>query len=716
VSLVDHVDNTTFTLRVQAEPVTGSANTISVDLPTGLFRDAAGNALADGQSFSVEFGNIAPTAAFTSSAPSPTGVSPIPVTLTFTEVFGQEVSGFDANDIQTNQHVAAVEVTGRTGNVIVLAVTPDGNGPFDLELSLPEGSVIDVAGNENQATGTFTIAYDNVPPTVAIMADSVVEHDGEYFTNADPISVTVTFSKPVWGFEADAVEVQGAALSGFIGSDGDTIYSLELNPTNDGLITIGVAADAARDAAGNGSEVAEPLTINSDRTAPWVVSVEPEAGITDPTNERSFGIVITFSEDIASFDHEALEVTNGTVSSATAQDGRTVVVTIEPSADGQVRVVAPDGLATDVAGNHSEASEEAFAITFDGSRPSVALSTETGDPTNAASFEVMITFSKPVVGFSLADLEVVNADLSDFTEIDAETYGVVVVPQNDGLVSLSVRENVAADAAGNGNDAAELFVITYDGTPPVVSFQTDVVDPMRDDTFELTISFSEAVMGFATDGIEVLNGSLKSFLAVDEQTFTADVTVSEIGVVTFSVRADAAFDMAGNGNDAAQFALTYDPIPAPVILVAPADASGSIPLEPELSWKASEGAATYRLQVATDEDFQHRVIEVEALEQPSYRVGQSLDYYTTYFWRVQAVTRLDTGTWSEHARFITEASAPQPQVPDRGRRRNQHCAEPPVEQQSSGFPVRGAHRERSRSRQPRTRALNREHGSEPLRT
>jgi hypothetical protein len=78
------------------------------------------------------------------------------------------------------------------------------------------------------------------------------------------------------------------------------------------------------------------------------------------------------------------------------------------------------------------------------------------------------------------------------------------------------------------------------------------------------VTFSEDVTGFDLNDISVTNGTASNFVMVDARTYTFDVAPAADGLVTVTVTADAATDVAGNGNTEASFSITsdrFDPIP-----------------------------------------------------------------------------------------------------------------------------------------------------------
>jgi hypothetical protein len=87
-----------------------------------------------------------------------------------------------------------------------------------------------------------------------------------------------------------------------------------------------------------------------------------------------------------------------------------------------------------------------------------------------------------------------------------------------------------------------------DTTPPEVEIVGEPETITTLDPFNITFEFSEVVTGFELSDITVNNGSASNFNAVDEDTYTADITPTEEGEVAIAVAAGVATDEAGNAN------------------------------------------------------------------------------------------------------------------------------------------------------------------------
>ncbi|GEM_PF-2718649 len=85
--------------------------------------------------------------------------------------------------------------------------------------------------------------------------------------------------------------------------------------------------------------------------------------------------------------------------------------------------------------------------------------------------------------------------------------------------------------------------------------------------------------------------------------------------------------------------------PAAPVLIAPLDAAVNIATSPNLSWNASPGAATYRLQVSTSNTFAVTLFDDSTLTGTSKSIS-GLTAGTVYYWRVDAKNVAGTSAYS----------------------------------------------------------------------
>src|SRR5699024_7149500 len=90
----------------------------------------------------------------------------------------------------------------------------------------------------------------------------------------------------------------------------------------------------------------------------------------------------------------------------------------------------------------------------------------------------------------------------------------------------------------------------------------------------------------------------------------------------------------------------------PVVLTTPADAETGVSLTPTYTWQENLNAATYEIEIATDNAFAN-IVETASVETASYLSSTTLSLGTTYYWRVRAVNDCGTGNYSSVFSFTT---------------------------------------------------------------
>ncbi|MGV3504504.1 MAG: Ig-like domain-containing protein [Adhaeribacter sp.] len=544
-----------------------------VALPENRAQDQAANGNEAAETLIRFFDATRPAVVIGGPAADPVNA---PFTATFT--FSEPVSGFAVADLQvSNATVSGFQ--SQNAKVYQALISPLNQGP--VTVAVAAGVAADPAGNANQEGAALTRHYDAIEPQVSISAPAADP------VNA-PFTATITFSEAVTGFEAADLQVSNGAVSGFTAQSA-TIYTALITPAADGLVTLAVGADAAADAAGNGSEAAALLSRSYDATRPAVALSAPAA---DPVN-AAFTATFTFSEAVSGFDAADVQVSNGAVSNLQAQSAAVYTALITPAADGPVAIVIGADAAADAAGNGNQAPAP-LSRNYDGTRPALALSAPAADPANAA-FTVTFTFSEPVSGFTLGDVAVGNGTASGFTAQSAAVYTALITPAADGMVTVAVAANAASDAAANGSEAAVALSRTYDATKPVLTLAA-AAPAQVNAAFPVTFTFSEAVTGFEGADLQVSNGTASGFTAQSARVYTALITPAADGPVHVAVGTGAAVDAAGNGSTAAApLSRTYDATVPAVTLAstAPAETNASpIPVSISFSEAVSGFAAS----------------------------------------------------------------------------------------------------------------------------
>ena len=576
----------THTLTFTGTPAARThAGAITVD--QGRLADLTGNALGTDTAFEQTLtAGQAPTAAVTSVQAGPTNTAPIG----FRVDFSHAVTGFDADDIilggtaprQGDGVTAFTEATA--GTTYTFEVTPSDYGTVTVEI--PADAARDAANPSlpSEAAPPFSILYDNRAPVPAVTS---AQHPGP--TNEALLNLEVDFAEPVRGFDAADIELAwststGVTAANFAGADGDTVYTFDVVPPEDGTLTVDIAAGAATDEAGNPSTAAVQYPIRYDDEAPGVLITSSRDS---PTGASTIGFTVTFTEPVSGFTAADISLTNaskhGGVAgfAAAADDGRIYTFNVVATANATIRVDIAAGAATDEAGNGNTAAPR-FAMVYDDSLLNTEITSEQADPTNAATIGFTVDFGDPVNGFAPDDIALggtaaPSGGVASFAGADGDAaYTFDVVPTRDGTVTVSVPENAATYAGSGDPTLAAQFSIRYDGSAPFPAVGSVQSGPTGAPTINFWINFTdstsgdpEPVEGFAAGDISLagstarLDGGVKNFVRVNGFHYTFEATPTADGAVTVDVPAGAAGDEAGNPSTAAApYSVVYDGPPS----------------------------------------------------------------------------------------------------------------------------------------------------------
>jgi hypothetical protein len=290
--------------------------------------------------------------------------------------------------------------------------------------------------------------------------------------------VTITFNENVSGFAVGEIVVGNGSASNLAG--GPAVYTANITPAGQGLVTVDVGAGVAQDAATNGNTAAPQFSITYDTVQP---TVSITSGAPNPTNTSPIPVTITFSEPVgATF--VVGEITVGNGAAGNFAGGPTVfTANITPAGQGAVTVDVNAGVAQDAATNGNTAAAQ-FSITYDTVPPTVSSSNRAGaNPTNGATVTFTVTFSENVSGVDVTDFTpvmgggVAGAAVQSVIGGPAAYTVTVSTGTGDGTLALDVADDdTIADAAGNrlggtglGNGAfTGGQAYTVDKTRPIV--------------------------------------------------------------------------------------------------------------------------------------------------------------------------------------------------------------------------------------------------------
>ena len=327
-------------------------------------QDEAGNALDNimptgTNDNTYEVDNTGPTVGIDVPA---TSSAPLQATITFNEV----VSDFMQDDVTAvNATLSAfTESPTAPGRIWTVLVTPTVDGEVTLDIGA--GVATDEAGNGNlaapQALSIYT-APDRIAPTVA----SITRQDPTTSpTNADHLTWRVVFSEMVVNVDGTAFTVAGTTatlsvseVTGQTGARDVTASGGDLADLN-GTVTLEFAGGQnIQDEAGN---ALTSITLTGADKTYEVDNRLPTVMITNvpPTSNAPFPATITFNEPVSDFMESDITAANATLSAFTETTTDTVwTVLVTPTANGDVTLTIPAGVAEDAATNGNTAAPQA---------------------------------------------------------------------------------------------------------------------------------------------------------------------------------------------------------------------------------------------------------------------------------------------------------------------------------------------------------------------
>ncbi|MDM8535267.1 Ig-like domain-containing protein [Desulfobacterales bacterium HSG17] len=522
---------TTYTFEVT--PLADSE--VSVTIPADAALDKVSNKSKASNTISLTYDGTAPKINSLKSDKEFINTGPF----TITAIFSEKVKIFTADKITISN--GTVDSISGSGTTYIITVKPSAEGK--VTISIPENITTDNVGNKSTGTASVSVTYDTTAPTLTLTSAPA---------NSKPVKVTATFSEPVTGFTIDDLILINGTASNFEGTGSS--YTFDLTPEKEGKVTINVSANAATDKAGNKS-LASSASLTYDSTAP---TCSLSCSEKDPTKNKPFKVKAAFNESVTDFTIDDVNVTNGTASNLTVSETE-YTFDITPAADGKITINIPADAASDKAGNKSKAAEE-LSLTYDGTAPTVKLATSTSDPTGIKTFSVTATFSEEVTGLLLSEIIVTNGTVISFTG-SGKIYSFEVTPLADGIITINIPANAAADKAGNNNTASDTISLTCDGTAPTIVLTTGASNLTNTKPFSVTATFSEEVTDFALNDINADNGFAGNFSG-SGTTYVFDVTPTADGSVKINIPENAALDKAGNKSKASNdISILYDGTP-----------------------------------------------------------------------------------------------------------------------------------------------------------
>ncbi|MFJ4055658.1 Ig-like domain-containing protein [Pseudomonas sp. NPDC089743] len=535
-----------------ASNVTDTSNLITLD-NSGVVGQSSGNAgfgTTDSNNYAID--TQRPTATIV-VADSQLAIGETSL-VTFT--FSEAVVGFSNADLTVSNGTLSAVASSDGGITWTALFTPTSNVTDASNLiTLDNTGVADLAGNAGSgSTDSNNYAIDSLRPTATIVvADSNL-------TVGETSQVTITFSETVTGFTNADLTVANGTLSAVSSADGGITWIATFTPAvgvRDATNVITLANTGIADLAGNlGTGTTSSSNYSVDTIVPTATIVVADTALS--IGETSL-VTITFSEAVSGFNNADLTVANGTLSAVSSSDGGiTWTATFTPTSNvtDTSNLISLDN--TGVAGQSGNAgvgTTDSNNYAIDTQRPTATIVVADSQLAIGETSLVTITFSEPVVGFSLADLSVANGTLSGLASSDGGlTWTATLTPSagiSDTSNLITLDNTGVADLAGNaGSGTTDSNNYAIDSLRPTATIVVADSNLTLGETSQVTITFSEAVTGFTNADLTVANGTLSAVSSTDggitwTATFTPAVGVRDAtNVITLANTGIA--DLAGN--------------------------------------------------------------------------------------------------------------------------------------------------------------------------
>jgi gliding motility-associated-like protein len=436
------------------------AGTISLRLPAGNAIDKAGNSSAEINTPAYAFDTRPPVITVSKPSVSNTINGPVTYTVIYTDT---DLSSITLNNdnislFTTGDAAGTVSVSG-TDNVYTVTVS-NITGRGTLRIYIPEGTAIDLAGNQSEASSP-----------AAFGTGMTIVRNNPAITNSNTVDYTVTFDTPVEGLTLDNFSVVGngnVTAAEIIDINGaGTTWAVTVNTgTVDGGISLNLFnINNLSPDLGNLSLpfVGDVYTI--DKTAPTLSISTPR--VTRIENGDKVEYTITYADanlDLSTY-HLAKEdfsfpAVDGFYRIDDIEIGDIInniqKITFTTIGEGAFAFSIPAGIVSDYAGNPSFQPAVSPMGGTDYIPPVIAISA----PSVSSTVNGPVTYTVTYTDDSLGETTLTQANITLIKTDDAtgdvevtgsgDTYTVTVNHITGlGTIGISIAEGTATDLSGN---------------------------------------------------------------------------------------------------------------------------------------------------------------------------------------------------------------------------------------------------------------------------
>ena len=494
-----YLSNTNFGESGQWDDIVSQTRTWPLSIGEGRktiyarFKDDAENSF-DKSIFTI-FDETSPRSSLTNTVSDYTSSQIIPITVTFNDpkaVGIDEISGFDAFSLTTTDFTVLNGTITNLSEVYssdytklyTLILCPVAEG--FVSLTIPEGIITDRADNANTQSEPLQFTYDKTRPSV------ILSTSASQATNQSPIQITATFNEPITGFESIDISVTNGNVSDLNAISNNQIYTFLVTPQSNGQVSLCILENSVSDGASNTNIASSELSRTYDSQPPGL-TITSEI-LHDSITERSpIGMTITFSEPVYQFIISDITFTNASGNQMTGENDQYSFELVPSMPAGLtqvgVQVIVNANVTKDAAQNNNLASQ-AFSFTYTTERPGVNIQSDVSQSAMPDPILLTIYFNRPVSGFDVTDLDVNNANISNFMSYNGDgsytsLYTCILTPTSQHNATVAIAANIAQNEGGYTNTASATFEYDINDPPTLSSISYDLI--INEDTISSSI-------------------------------------------------------------------------------------------------------------------------------------------------------------------------------------------------------------------------------------
>lgn len=313
----------------------------------------------------------------------------------------------------------------------------------------------------NPVSNLFTWKYKSEPLTITSIKSNAGLTGAS--TNKDIIWIQTIFSEEVFNFRKSYITGTNCKVIKVSGSG--TTYAIKVQtfrPTAASIVIDIPSSNQITTGKGLNKALANATNTtynwNYDNIIPtFEIQTTQKSGLTN--NADYVDVTIVTSRTTTNFDVNSINLVGSAEIVNFTGSGQNYSYRLQPFATSNISVEMPSSAFSDEYGN-SNTSSNTFTWNYKNIVPETYISSQdinSGDSANVGSIETYFVFSKPVIGFTLADVDTVNGNLSDLAVSSTYPEHVTTYTVTVGAKSSSTNPYLSKGSSNayflNGEEA-----------------------------------------------------------------------------------------------------------------------------------------------------------------------------------------------------------------------------------------------------------------------